>query len=99
MCACVKSFSLRFCERRGYDRQYRMSESDAFILKKLKDRVPSIALHVVEYSGHESIVPLRICSKSGLEMLSDDAVRERFFFSRFAQTQIFSLQLTFNYKM
>ena len=50
-----------------------------FILERLKDRVPFIALHVVEYSGHESIVPLRICSKSGLEMLSDDAVRERFF--------------------
>ena len=52
-----------------------MSESDDFILKKLKDRVPSIALHVVEYSGHDSVIPLRICSKSGLEMLNDDAVR------------------------
>ena len=55
-----------------------MSDAKAFILKKLKDRVPSIALHVVEYSGHDSVIPLRICSKSGLEMLNDDAVRSFF---------------------
>ncbi len=77
-----------------------MSEIDdkSFILKRLKDRVPSIALHVVEYSGHDSVVPLRICSKSGLEMLRDDAVRS-LFFSKSHTFHLKILSLTFFAKL
>jgi len=45
-----------------------------FVLERLQDRVPCLALRILQYSGHDSIVPLRIVSKSTLKMLRNDAV-------------------------